>query len=153
MIHSQNPQTLFVTACRYPEYVIQHMDGLPGTEPNRSLKAALLLYAAYLIQLHNMNSRKVQREGTQCFSLSHPNHWCEMLGLDFGGILPPAEVMEHLVSNFTEKLVRTKKPQYSIPARLKDKIRLHLFVLCLIIDDFSVQCSVLQQDLKITTNK
>lgn len=76
-----------------------------------------------------------------------------MLGLYLSGILPPAEVMEHLLNNFTEKLTRAKKPQYSIPARMKDKIRLHLFVLCLIIDDFSVKCSVLQKDLKITTNK
>lgn len=62
-------------------------------------------------------------------------------------------VTENLLGKFTEKATASKKPQYSIPVHMKDKIRLHLFVLCLIIDDFSVQCSVLQKDLKLTTNK
>lgn len=48
---------------RYPEYVLQHILELPSTEPGKSLKAAILLYSGFLIQLHNMNSRKVQRDG------------------------------------------------------------------------------------------
>jgi DNA-directed RNA polymerase I subunit RPA49 len=66
-------------------------------------------------------------------------------------------VKEHLLSKFAERQVETKKnkPQYSysIPVRMKDKIRLHLLVLCLVIDNFEVPCSVLQKDLKVTTNK
>lgn len=76
-----------------------------------------------------------------------------MLGLHFTGASPPSEVLECLLGKFTEKQTETKKPQYCIPMRMKDKIRLHLLVLCLIIDDFTVHCSVLQKDLKITTNK
>lgn len=36
---------------------------------------------------------------------------------------------------------------------MKDKVLLHLLVLTLILDDFSVNCSTLQQDLKVTTRK
>ena len=75
------------------------------------------------------------------------------VGLHFVGILPPSEVKDCLLSKFAEKQSGTKKPQYCLPMRMKDKIRLHLLVLCLIIDDFSVPCSVLQKDLKITEQK
>lgn len=122
---------------RYPEYVLQHMENLASNEPHRNLKCAMLLYAGYLIKMHNMNSRTVQREGLQ-FQDTLP---------------PPAKVLEQLQSKFTEKLPAAKKPQLGLSVRMKDKIRLHLFALCLIIDDFSVQCSTLQQDLRITASK
>ena len=78
------------------------------------------------------------------------------LGLQFQDTLPPpAKVLEQLQSKFTEKLPAAgkKKTQLGLSVRMKDKIRLHLFTLCLIIDDFSVQCSTLQQDLRITASK
>ena len=62
-------------------------------------------------------------------------------------------MLEEVLDKFTEKQVGPKRTQYSLPVRVKDKIRLHLLVLCLIIDDFTVECSVLQRDLKVTTNK
>lgn len=58
-------QTALFHFPRYPEYILQHIQDLPSSEPNRSLKSALLLYAGYLIQMHNMNSRKVQKEGIE----------------------------------------------------------------------------------------
>ena len=61
--------------------------------------------------------------------------------------------MEQLLTKFTEKQEGVKKTHYSLPVRMKDKIRLHLLVLCLFLDDFTVECSVLQKDLKVTTNK
>ena len=48
---------------RYPEYVLQHIYHLPMKDPQRSLKAAMLLYASFLINMHNMNSRALEKEG------------------------------------------------------------------------------------------
>lgn len=76
-----------------------------------------------------------------------------MPGPQFEGVSPPSEVLEQLLGKFAESREGAKKMTYSLPVRMKDKIRLHLLVLCLIIDDFSVEGSVLQKDLKITTNK
>ena len=138
---------------RYPEYILQHILQLPSTEPARSLKAALLLYGGYLIQMHNMNSRSVQKEGNRCrirFSVVLPLY---IIGLKFKGISPPTEVMEYLISKFTERQEGSKRVCYSLPVRMKDKIRLHLLVLCLFIDNFTVEFPVLQKDLMITTNK
>lgn len=74
-------------------------------------------------------------------------------GVQFEGITPPAEVLEQLLTKFTDKQEGVKKTQYSLPMQMKDKIRLHLLVLCLFLDDFTVECSVLQKDLRVTTNK
>lgn len=61
-------------------------------------------------------------------------------------------MLRTLLDKFAEDQDGSMKT-YSLPVRMKDKIRLYLLVLCLIIDDFSVEFSVLQKDLKITTNK
>ena len=74
-------------------------------------------------------------------------------GLKFEGASPPPEVLSQLLEKFAESREGPRRTQYLLPVRMKDKIRLHLLVLCLILDDFSVECSVLQKDLKITTNK
>ena len=46
-----------------------------------------------------------------------------------------------------------KGQRRKITRKMRDKILLHLLVLTLILDDFSVDCSILQQDLKLTTKK
>lgn len=48
---------------RYPEYVLQHIHLLPTKDPQRSLKAAMLLYASFLIKMHNMSSKALEKEG------------------------------------------------------------------------------------------
>ena len=64
---------------------------------------------------------------------------------------------QHLLDRFSEPSGAPRKAGAKVPRRLsskmKDKILLHLFVLCLILDDFRVDCSALQQDLKLTTRK
>lgn len=82
--------------------------------------------------------------------LSHP--FGLYLGLEFEGFSPPFEITEQLLAKFTEKQ-GVKRTQHVLSTRMKDKIRLHLLVLCLLIDDFSVELSTLQKDLKISTNK
>ena len=48
---------------RYPEYVLRHVSSLPTTEPMKSLKAAVLLFAYCLIKMHNMSAKAFQKEG------------------------------------------------------------------------------------------
>lgn len=123
---------------RYPEYVLQHLSSLPTREPHRSLRAALLLYASFLIEMHRMNPRLFEKRGPK-----------------FVGEEPPPGVKDQLLMKFAERKGAEEGHQssYVLSSRMKDKILSHLFVLVLIIDDFVVDCATLQQDLKLTTSK
>lgn len=48
---------------RYPEYVLQHISNLPGEEPQRSLKAAILLYSSFLMTMFTTKSKTFEQEG------------------------------------------------------------------------------------------
>ena len=77
-------------------------------------------------------------------------------GLQLSGELPPLEVKANLLEKFSEAVgdaSSSRQGKRKISRKMKDKILLHLLVLTLILDDFSVDCSVLQQDLKLTTKK
>lgn len=76
---------------------------------------------------------------------------CE--GLQFEGVVPPAEVLKQLQNKFTERQEGTRKTHIILSSRMKDKICLHLLVLCLFIDDFSVDFLSLQRDLNISRTK
>ena len=81
-----------------------------------------------------------------------------VIGFRFQSVVtaPPPDVNKELLCKFTECQVgggRDGKDAFILSARMKDKIRLHLFVLTLILDDFTVDCVSLQQDLKLTTAK
>ena len=81
---------------------------------------------------------------------------CLSLGLQFEGVSIPMEVKEQLLIKFTERqegMSKGGKTLHTLSHRMKDKIRLHLCVLTLILDDFTVDCLPLQQDLKLTTTK
>ncbi len=80
---------------------------------------------------------------------------CMYIGLKFEGLSPPPEVLNHLCEKYAERRVDGPKklPRYSLPPRMKDKIRLHLLVLCLFLDNFTVEFSVLREDLKISASK
>ena len=63
---------------------------------------------------------------------------------------PPALVKDQLLTKFAE---RQGEGSHVLTPRMKDKVLSHLFVLALIIDDFSVDCTALQRDLRLTTAK
>ena len=48
---------------RYPEYCLQRIPLLPTKDPQKSLKAAMLLYASFLIKMHNMSPKALEKEG------------------------------------------------------------------------------------------
>ncbi len=80
-----------------------------------------------------------------------------VLGAGLGlltGIPPPTVVRDQLMAKFTERKEMEEGGVTPILSRrMKDKILSHLLVLVLFIDDFSVDCSALQEDLKLTTAK
>ena len=78
------------------------------------------------------------------------------VGLQFEGVSVPVEVKEQLLLKFSERqegMGKHGKTLHTLSQRMKDKIRLHLFVLTLMVDDFMVDCRPLQLDLKLTTTK
>ncbi len=75
-------------------------------------------------------------------------------GLVFDGVSPPTEVLQHLIAKFTEGQEESKKKhRVMLSERMKDKIFLHLLVLCLFVDDFNVEFVPLQIDLKVSKSK
>ena len=54
----------YVIVPRYPEYCLQHIHLLPTKDPQKSLKAAMLLYTSFLIKMHNMSPKALEKEGT-----------------------------------------------------------------------------------------
>ena len=70
------------------------------------------------------------------------------------GVELPDNVKVELLEKFTEKQEsKSGKVIHSLTARMRDKLRLHLLVLTLILDDFTVDCLSLQQDLKLSCAK
>ena len=58
-----------VTSFSYPGYVLSRVPGLPSSEPERSLKAGLLLYSSWLIQMYTHNPRDFEKKGTQLYNM------------------------------------------------------------------------------------
>ena len=80
------------------------------------------------------------------------------IGLHISGELPPPDVKKHFLEKFSERSPDPRRKdgkhvQRRLSNKMKDKVLLHLLVLTLILDDFRVDCSTLQQDLKVTTRK
>ena len=70
------------------------------------------------------------------------------------GFTLPVNASEEILDKFTERQDGARpRTIHSLSNRMKDKIRLHLFVITLILDDFVVDCLPLLQDLRLTTAK
>lgn len=146
---------------RYPNYILEHVSTLPSTEPQSSLKAAILLGLCCLMKMHNTPMRGFQKTGQFSYFVQIPvtrliynYEYVRLLfhlGLELEGVDLPNKAREEILEKFTEKQsTRRGLIINSLSARMKDKIRLHLFVLALILDDFTVDCQTLQQDLKLS---
>ena len=49
--------------CSYPGYVLSRIPSIPSSEPERGLKAAILLYCGWLIQMYMKNQRDLEKKG------------------------------------------------------------------------------------------
>ena len=65
----------------------------------------------------------------------------------------PEPLQCKLLERFTEQGPQGSTEWGVVTKRMKDKILSHLFVLTLIIDQFTLDTRVLQRDLKIPSNK
>lgn len=121
----------------YPKFVLCRIPLLPSHEPNRTLKASILLYICYLFEMYHLKNKEVQKHGVVLTCTS-----------------PPPVVMERLVASFAENTSpHADKPSYVISQRMKDKVLSHLFALLLMLDNFSVDCAELQKDFELTSSK
>lgn len=51
------------SSCSYPGYVLSRIPSIPTSEPERGLKAAILLYCGWLIQMYMQNQRDFEKKG------------------------------------------------------------------------------------------
>lgn len=124
------------TEQRYPEYILDHIDSLSlAAKSERAVKAAIVTYCFFLMTLHT----------------THPRHVVKG-NVSFLDVAPPTEVQQQLMSRYVEGGGSSGGTR-SFSPRMRDKVLLHLFVLTLFLDDFSISCHSLQRDLKLTSNK
>ncbi|XP_013388848.1 DNA-directed RNA polymerase I subunit RPA49 isoform X1 [Lingula anatina] len=116
----------------YPGYVLQHLSVLPIQEAARSKKARLLLYMSYLIKTYMLRAPDLKRK--------------DILPQDI-----PETVRRALLDKYTLKATSSdgRKTVRCMPARLKDKVVSYMLVLGLIIDEFNLELTALQKDIKM----
>ncbi|XP_013388850.1 DNA-directed RNA polymerase I subunit RPA49 isoform X3 [Lingula anatina] len=116
----------------YPGYVLQHLSVLPIQEAARSKKARLLLYTSYLIKTYMLRAPDLKRK--------------DILPQDI-----PETVRRALLDKYTLKATSSdgRKTVRCMPARLKDKVVSYMLVLGLIIDEFNLELTALQKDIKM----
>lgn len=112
---------------KYPKQILSLLSRMPKTEERRSERATYIMYLYYLIHLHNLKQKQLRDKDPL------PTDW-------------PDHVRFHLLKRFTQTISGTSK-QRIMPARLKDKLVCHILVLCLFLEEFSLELTNLQTDL------
>jgi len=142
MVALMGPATVFVNAtCQninewrengtYPGYVMHQLSILPVQGSLRQHRSAILLYWTYLHQLlHECNKQ------TNDSSLLSD---------------VPAVIRRSLSDRFTQVFGgKHGKSIRKMPARKKDLLRSYMLVLCLILEEFSLDFTALQRDLDVS---
>ncbi len=130
---------------RYSDYVLEHVPELPSNEPDRSLKAAILLYAGYLIQM--CLPRKFREKVIKAKSLSVMTHVFSKNRLHLIYQVFGLKVSPHQLkwwSNFLASSQNGRKTQRS-PTTVCQCTRTRYACTCLYCVSFlmTFQCSVL----------
>jgi DNA-directed RNA polymerase I subunit RPA49 len=115
----------------YPGYIMHQLTILPVQASVRQHRACQLLYLSYMHRLLSERNQKLN----ETILLSDA----------------PAIVRRTLYERFT-MIVSNKqgKGVRSMPARLKDLLRSYMLVLCLIMEEFSLDFTALQRDLDLS---
>jgi len=115
----------------YPGYVMHQLSLLPPQGSVRQRRSAILLYWTYLHQLL---------------------HGCNKQNNDSSLLVDvPAVIRRSLFDRFTQVFGgKHGKSVRKMPARHKDLLRSYMLVLCLILEEFSLDFTVLQRDLDIS---
>lgn len=142
MVALMGPASVFVNATfqninewrengTYPGYVMHQLSILPVQGSVRQHRSAILLYWTYLHQLlHECN--KQNNESTLLPDVS-------------------AVIRRSLFDRFTQVFGGKRgKSVRKMPARKKDLLRSYMLVLCLILEEFSLDFTALQRDLDVS---
>ena len=57
---------LFMLTCRFPEYVLQHLEVMSVNPSQRLHQSCCLLYLSYMITLYGLNYQDLKKKG-ECF--------------------------------------------------------------------------------------
>lgn len=112
---------------KYPKQVLSLLSRMSKKEERRSEQATYIMYLYYLIHLHSRKQKHLREKEPL------PTEW-------------PDHVRFHLLKRFTQRASEGSK-QRIMPARLKDKLVCHILVLCLYLEEFSLELTNLQTDL------
>jgi len=145
MVALMGPSLIFVNATpedinkwredgTYPGYVMHQLSILPVQGSLRQHRSAILLYWTYLHQLL---------------------HECNKQANDTSLLLDvPTVIRRSLFDQFTQMFGgKHGKSVRKMPARLKDLLRSYILVLCLILEEFSLDFTALQRDLDVSLPK
>ncbi|XP_056010376.1 DNA-directed RNA polymerase I subunit RPA49-like isoform X3 [Ostrea edulis] len=118
---------------KYPQQILSLLARMSKSEEHRTDQATYITYLYYLIYLHNLKPKQLKEKDPL------PKDW-------------PEAVRFHLLKRFTQT-VRGQFRQRIMTARLKDKLVSYILVLCLYLEEFSIELSNLQTDLNKTREK
>jgi DNA-directed RNA polymerase I subunit RPA49 len=124
----------------YPNFVCEKLISLANSHfafQYKIVKYKLLAYISYLIACYRLKSAQLRTKA----SLS-------------GNEVPDAMInrLFDLYTIVTEKNAHSKNVR-SMPSRMKDKLRCHIFIVALHIDDFETNLQVFQKDLKMSMQR
>ncbi|XP_050417398.1 DNA-directed RNA polymerase I subunit RPA49 [Patella vulgata] len=116
----------------YSTFIMNRLPILPLDEDRRWLKCKCLMYIHMLTTLYRKRANELREKDIL------PKEW-------------PDKVKYSILQQFTLKIEGdgTRKPVRCLSIRMKDKIILHILVLCLIVDNFTLEYSDIAKDLKI----
>lgn len=115
---------------KYFPSVLSRVGIMPLDDELRWKSACCLMYLQYMMTVYLMKHVQLRKKDPL------PEDW-------------PDAIKRVLLGRFT----LTVDKRRCVPARLRDLLLSHIFVLCLILDDFTLGLSQLHTDLKLSANK
>ncbi|XP_061163766.1 DNA-directed RNA polymerase I subunit RPA49-like [Saccostrea echinata] len=116
---------------KYPQQILSLLSRMSKSEERRTEQAIYITYLYYLIHLHNLKHKQLREKDPL------PKEW-------------PEPVRFHILKKFTQGVGARQRV---FTARLKDKLVSSILVLCLYLEEFSMDLTSLQKDLNKTHEK
>lgn len=114
---------------RYPAYILNQLEFLPASGEERSRRARILLYLYFLYVAYNLRATDLRQK--------------KPLPPDV-----PSVIKKRIFDDFTNQVMSTKGTQtIYMPKNMKDKLLLHILVIVLVLEDFSVDFTPLEEDI------
>ncbi|KAM7443963.1 DNA-directed RNA polymerase I subunit RPA49 [Porites harrisoni] len=114
---------------RFPEYILRHLEVMSVNPSQRLHQSCCLLYLSYMITLYGLNYQDLKKKDP-------------LYGM-------PDIIQKKLLSMFSLQKGKFR----AIPKRLKDKLVSYILVLALMIDEYTLECSVIMKDLGMSDSR